>query len=161
MVHRVRGFSRFAHVDGLIGADPAVHARLPPVHADETRTQGLDRLELIRFLQVAKTITLHHGALAYLLGINARCASDTAAVRIEDYQETLRGSRVLDLLSKSSKLATMLLMVPVLRVLETCRAERTEGLLVLMPNPAIRLTAATSTGWSACDRARSGPRRAG
>jgi hypothetical protein len=34
------------------------------VHADETRTRGLDRPELIRFLQVAQTLTVHHGALA-------------------------------------------------------------------------------------------------
>ncbi len=47
---------------------------------DESRTQGLDRLERIRFLQVAQTITVHHGALAYLLGINALRASETAAV---------------------------------------------------------------------------------
>jgi Phage integrase, N-terminal SAM-like domain len=51
MMHAVRGYFRFAHIDGLIGSDPAVYARLPKVHGDESRTQGLDRLELIRFLQ--------------------------------------------------------------------------------------------------------------
>jgi integrase/recombinase XerD len=84
-MHAVRGFFRFAHIDGLIACDPAVYARLPNIHNDESRTQGLDRLELIRFLQVAQTITVHHGALAYLLGINALRASEAAAVRIEDY----------------------------------------------------------------------------
>ncbi len=49
---------------------------------------------MIRFLQVAQSITVHHGALAYLLGINALRASEAAAVRIEDYRETLRGHRV-------------------------------------------------------------------
>ena len=87
MMHGVRGFFRFAHIDGLIASDPAVYARLPKVHRDESRTQGLDRLELIRFLQVAQTITVHHGALAYLLGINALRASEAASVRIEDYAE--------------------------------------------------------------------------
>ncbi len=53
MRHGVRGFFRFAHIDGSIGSDPAVYARLPKANRDETRTQGLDRLELIRFLQVA------------------------------------------------------------------------------------------------------------
>ncbi|EWT05374.1 hypothetical protein N864_05115 [Intrasporangium chromatireducens Q5-1] len=43
-------------------------ARQPKVHRDESRTQGLHRLELIRFLQVAQTITVHHGALAYPAG---------------------------------------------------------------------------------------------
>jgi len=58
------------------------------VQRDESRTQGLDRLELIRFLQVAQTISVHHGALAYLLGINALRASEAAAVRIQDYADT-------------------------------------------------------------------------
>jgi site-specific recombinase XerD len=84
-MHAVRGFFRLAHIDGLIPSDPAVYTHLPKVHtADESRTQGLDRLELIRFLQVAQTITVHHGALAYLLGINALRSSEAAAVCIED-----------------------------------------------------------------------------
>ena len=75
MRHGDRGFLRFAHIDGPITTDPAVYARPPRVHADETRTQGPDRPELIRFLPVAQTITAHHGAPAYLLGINALRAS--------------------------------------------------------------------------------------
>ena len=132
-MHAVRGFFRFAHIDGLIPSDPAVYARLPKIHADESRTQGLDRLELIRFLQVAQTITVHHGALAFLLGINALRASEAAAVRIEDYADTLQGHRVLHLVGKGNKPATMPLTVPVLRVLEICRGERIEGPLVLRP----------------------------
>ena len=133
MMHGVRGFFRFAHIDGLIPADPAVYARLPKVHADESRTQGLDRLELIRFLQIAQTITVHTAPWPYLLGINALRASEAAAVRIEDYAETLRGHRVLHLVGKGDKPATMPLTVPVLRVLESCRGERTDGPLILRP----------------------------
>ena len=76
---------------------------------------------------------MHHGALAYLLGINALRASEAAAVRIEDYAETLRGHRFLHLVGKGNKPATMPLTVPVLRVLETCRGDRTIGPLVLRP----------------------------
>src|SRR3954467_7445297 len=65
--------------------------------------RGWTGLELIRFLQVAQTLTVHHGALAYLLGINALRASEAAAVRIEDYRETLRGHRVLHLVGKGNK----------------------------------------------------------
>lgn len=140
-MHAVRGFFKFAHIDGLIISDPAVYARLPKVHSDESRTQGLDRLELIRFIQIAQTITVHHGALAYLLGINALRASEAAAVRIEDYRETLRGHRVLHLVGKGNKPATMPVTVPVLRALEACRGERTSGPLVLRPmtgNPVDR-----------------------
>lgn len=133
MMHAVRGYLRFAHIDGMITADPAVYARLPKIHRDETRTQGLDRLELIRFLQAAQTLTVHHGALAYLLGINALRASEAAAVRIEDYADTLRGHRVLHLVGKGNKPATMPVTVPVLRVLEACRGQRVSGPLVLRP----------------------------
>ena len=132
-MHALRGYFRYAHIDGLIVSDPAVYARLPKVHRDESRTQGLDRLELIRFLQVAQTITVHHGALAFLLGINALRASEAAAVRIEDYAETLRGHRVLHLVGKGDKSATMPITVPVLHVLEACRGSRTEGRLILRP----------------------------
>lgn len=141
MMHAVRGYFRFAHIDGLIISDPTVYARLPKVHRDESRTHGLDRLELIRFLQLATTITVHHGALAYLLGINALRASEAAAVRIEDYAETMRGHRVLHLVGKGNKPPTMPVTIPVLRVLEACRGQRVEGPLILRPvtgNPVDR-----------------------
>lgn len=95
MLHGIRGYFRFAHIDGLVSHDPAVYARLPKVHHDESHTQGLDRLELIRFLQVAPTISVHHGAWA-ICSASMSCAPPRrAAVRIEDYRETLRGHRVL------------------------------------------------------------------
>jgi len=117
------------------------------VHRDESRTQGLDRLELIPFLQVAQTITVHHGALAYLLGINALRASEAAAVRIEDYADTLRGHRVLHLVGKGNKPATMPLTVPVLRVLEACAANGRRVHWFYGRSPATRSTAAMPTGW--------------
>jgi len=106
MMYAARGYSRLAHIDGLIGSDPAVDARLPEIHRDGSRTQGLDRLELIRFPQVAQTLSVHHGALAHLLGINALHASEAAAVRIEDDPDTLRGHRVLHLVGKGNTPAT-------------------------------------------------------
>ena len=138
-MHAVRGFFRLAHIDGLIPADPAVYARLPKVHRNESRTQGLDRLELIRFLQVAQTLTVHHGALAYLLGINALRACEAAAMRIQDYADTLRGHRVLHLVGKGNKPATMPVTVRVLRVLEACRGHPRH----ISPHP-LRHTAITN-----------------
>ncbi|MFE7223517.1 site-specific integrase [Nocardioides sp. NPDC057577] len=40
MMHGLRGCFRFAHIDRLIPADPAVYARLPKVHTDESRTHA-------------------------------------------------------------------------------------------------------------------------
>ena len=116
-----------------IASDPAVYARLPKIHRDESPTQGLDRLELIRFLQIAQTLTVYHGALAYLLGINALRASEAAAVRSRTTKRSSVGIVFLHLVGMGSKPATMPLTVPVLRVLEACRGQRTEGPLVLRP----------------------------
>ena len=68
---------------------------------------------------------MHHGALAFLLGINALRASEAAGVRVEDYADTLRGHRVLHLVGKGNKPATMPVTVPVLRVFKACRGQRT------------------------------------
>ncbi len=40
MMHGVRGYFRFAHIDGLITADPAVYARLPKGQCDESAPKG-------------------------------------------------------------------------------------------------------------------------
>ncbi|MGB3592961.1 MAG: hypothetical protein WA994_02205 [Ornithinimicrobium sp.] len=55
------------------------------------------------------------------------------AVRIKDYTDVLRGHRVLHPIGKGNKPATMPRTVPVLRVLEDRRGERTTGPLVLRP----------------------------
>jgi integrase/recombinase XerD len=110
-----------------------VYARLPKIHADETRTQGLDRLELIRFLQVAQTITVHHGALAYLVGINAACLGSSCGADRGLRPDPARTSRPAPV-GKGNKPATMPITVPVLRVLEACRGERPRGRLILRPN---------------------------
>lgn len=135
MMHAVRGYFRFAHIDGLIAADPAVYARLPKVHRDESRTQGLDRLELIRFLQVAQTLTVHHGALAHLLGINALRASEAGAVRIEDHADTLRGPPRPAPGRQGQQARQHAATVPVLRALEACHGQRTSGHLCCEPRP--------------------------
>ncbi|MGI8613604.1 MAG: tyrosine-type recombinase/integrase [Nocardioidaceae bacterium] len=131
MMHAVRGFFRFAHIDGLIVADPAVYARLPKIHGDESRAQGRgpSRAHL-----VPPGRADHQRPPPGLPTRRQRPARpEAAAVRIEDYGETLRGHPVLHLIGKGNKPATMPLTVPVLRVLEVCRGERADGPLVLRP----------------------------
>ena len=40
MMHALRGYFRFAHIDGLVASDPAVYARLLKASRDESRTQA-------------------------------------------------------------------------------------------------------------------------
>jgi integrase/recombinase XerD len=86
-----------------IGPDPAVYARLPTVHRDESRSQGLDRLELVRLLQVAQTLSVHHGALAYLLGINAVVSPKPRRPGSRTPPTPWRGHRVLHLVGKGNE----------------------------------------------------------
>jgi integrase/recombinase XerD len=119
----VAGIFRFAHIDGLIPSDPAVYARLAKIHSDESRTRGLDRLELIRFLHVAQTITVHDGAVAHLAGHQTPC--EPPRPRPSGSRTTERRCGVIEFCTWSAR-ATMPITVPVLRVLEACRGDRTE-----------------------------------
>ena len=64
---------------------------------------------------------------------SATTAVAAAASVPDSSTATLRGYRVLHLVGKGNKPATMPLTVPVLRVLEACRGQRTNGPLVLRP----------------------------
>lgn len=70
---------------------------------------------------------------AAIRGPSETRAAEAAAARIEHYADTLRGHRVLHLVGKGNKPATMPVTVPVLRALEACRGQRTSGPLVLRP----------------------------
>jgi hypothetical protein len=59
------GYYRFAHLDGRIRANPALHVRRPPVHPSAQR--GMDRGELAAFLYAAERISPAHAALAVIL----------------------------------------------------------------------------------------------
>ena len=156
MMHAVRGYFRFAHIDGLIGSDPAVYARLPKIHRDESRTQGLDRLELIRF--PAGRPDHHRPPRRPRVPARHQRPSSIRGRRRADrgLRRHLRGYRVLHLIDKGNKPATMPVTVPVLRVLEACRGQRVCGPLILRPARADRSTGATPTGWSPESRRRPG-----
>ena len=149
-LHAVRGFFRFAHIDGLRVRRPGRLRQAAPIF---TGTQGLDRLELIRFLQVAQTITIHHGALEKIYGINALRASKVWVAEIEDYADTMRGYRVLHVVRKATNPPPYPIRpVPVLRVLEACRGHASTGGRSCDPTPGRRSTAATPTAWLVADR---------
>jgi hypothetical protein len=116
MMHAVRCYFRFAHSHrSITPTRPATQRDCRRSTVKSPEPTGLTASQLIRFLQVVQAITVHHGALAYILGINAPRASEAAVVRIEDYADTLPSHRVLHLVGKGNKPATMSVTVPVLR----------------------------------------------
>ncbi|WP_074711277.1 tyrosine-type recombinase/integrase [Arthrobacter alpinus] len=110
---------------------PATHIRMPKVYRDESRTLGLDRLELSALIQTAMASHVMDGGLITLLGMLGLRVSEACAVRIEDFQDTERGHRVLRLVGKGGRPATIPLPVAVLRALDAAARERHSGPLLL------------------------------
>ena len=98
------GTSRFAHTNRAHSRRPCcLRAAAQDPSGRVPAPEACDSLELIPH-QVAQTITVHHGTLAR--------ASEAAAVQNRGLHRALRGYRVLHLMSKGNKPATMQLTVP-------------------------------------------------
>jgi len=155
----IKGFYSVCEVDGLIQRNPAAHVRLPKVYRDETKTLGLDRLELGSILATARA----HGdprrwALVALMGLLGLRVSEACAVRIEDWGDEVQGHVVLRLVGKGGKPATVPLPVPVQRALAAAAGERTHGPLLLREDGA-QLDRRTAARWIASLAKRAGIRK--
>lgn len=127
----IKGFYAFAEVDQYIEKSPATHLRMPRVYRDESRTLGLDRMELGALIQTARASHVMDAALVTLMGMLGLRVSEACAVKIEDYQQIERGHRVLRMVGKGGKPATIPLPVPVIRALDAAAGDRTSGPLLL------------------------------
>ena len=127
----IRGFYSFAEIDGYIGRSPAAHLRMPRVYRDESKTLGLDRMELGNLIQTARASHVMDAALITLMGMLGLRVSEACAVKIEDYHQIERGHRVLRMVGKGGKPATIPLPVPVIRALDAAAGDRTSGPLLL------------------------------
>lgn len=127
----IRGYYSFAEIDGYIDRSPAAHIRMPRVYIDESRTLGLDRMELGSLIQAARASTPSDGALIVLMGMLGLRVSEACNVKIEHYQDIERGHRVLRVVGKGGKPATIPLPVPVLRALDAAAGDRISGPLLL------------------------------
>jgi site-specific recombinase XerD len=125
------GFYRVAAIDRYIEHSPATHLRLPRVYRDETKTLGLDRLELGAVLAAARASTPSDAALISMLGLLGLRVSEACNVQIGDIHGFERGHRTLTLVGKGRKPATIPLAVPVARFLDAAAGDRTEGPVLL------------------------------
>jgi site-specific recombinase XerD len=127
----VRGFYRFGYHEGAIDRDPAVHARRPRYYYRPSDTLGLDRSQLTAFLAAGTAMGGRYYAAAFLLGCMALRASEACSLEVGDYQQTVRGHRVLEFIGKAGLPAQMPLPVPVLRALDAAVGDRTDGSILL------------------------------
>lgn len=122
-------FYRLLAIDQVIVASPAEYIRMPKIYADDVTVSGLNRLELGAFLQTARTMSPDHGALAVLLGMLGLRVSEACAVQVHDFGGYERDHRVLKVVGKGKKPATMPLPPPVFRELDRAALGRTGQLL--------------------------------
>ena len=127
----IKGFYRFAAIDEYLPKSPAENLRTPRVFMDESSTLGLERMELGSLIHAAKASHPTDAALVVLMGMLGLRVSEACAVRVEDYQHEERGHRVLKLVGKGGKPATIPLPVQVLRVLDAAAGDRVSGPLLL------------------------------
>ena len=140
----VKGYYRFAHIDGLIDRNPAEHALIPKVHRDDVKILGLDRLELGAFIAAARQTSPQHSALAHMLGLLGLRVSEACSVQIGDFDHTERGYRVLRVIWKGNKPATIPLSVPVARALDAAKGDRTSGPLLVRKKDGAQLDSRTA-----------------
>jgi integrase/recombinase XerD len=145
-VSAIKGFYKFAHIDGLITRNPAEHALIPRVHHDDVKILGLDRLEFGGFLAASRVVSPQHHALAVLLGLLGMRVSEACSVQIGDFDYTERGHRVIKFVGKGNKPATAPLPAPVARALDAAKGDRTTGPLLTRRKDGAQLDRHTA-GW--------------
>lgn len=139
----VCGLYRFAHIDGRISSNPAQYVRRPKVH--ESQARGLDRAELGAFLFTAERFDHDHAALAVLLGLNGLRVSEACSTNIEDIAFE-RGHRVMRIIGKGNKPATIPLVPRTARTIDLTVGERTSG-PILRRRDGQRLDRRTAHRW--------------
>lgn len=139
----VRGFFKFAMIDGLIDKDPAANARLPKVRYE--RKRPFESGELQKFLAAGKRISPRHWALSQLLGVMALRVSEACSLDVTSYSSIEHGYPILRFVGKNSKPAAMPVPYPVMQALDAARGNRVDGPL-LTTLDGRRLTRAAATG---------------
>lgn len=139
----VCGFYRFAHIDGRIPSNPAQYVRRPTVQPSEGH--GMDRGEVGTFLFTAERADRDHAALAVLLGLNGLRVSEACGTNIEDLGFQ-RGHRMLRIVGKGNKPATIPLVPRTARTIDLAVGERHEG-PILRRRDGQRLDRRTAHRW--------------
>ena len=139
----VKGFYRYAFLEGVVDKDPAVHVRLPKV--DYGKKAPLEREELRRLKKAAKELGGRHWALVELLTVAGLRISEACSIDIGDYSDVERGHPVLRVVRKGGKRVTLPLPIAVLLALQDAAGDRTSGPL-LTTRDGRRLHRSTAAG---------------
>lgn len=137
-VHRrlttIRCFYRTAAIDEYITKSPAEHLRLPKLYPDESRTLGLDRMELGSIIQRARIANPFEWALTAMMGLCGLRVGEACSILIERTHGQQRGHRTMSFTGKGTKPATVPLPPMVARAVDAAAGERESGPLLLRPD---------------------------
>ena len=139
----IKGFYRWAMLEGFIDRDPVVHTRLPKV--DYRKKYPLDREELRSIRRAAKELGGRHWALGELLIAHAFRISECCDLLIENCQDTERGHRVMRVRRKGGKIRTIPMPAVVAMAVDDAAGDRTEG-PVLVSIDGYKLHRSSATG---------------
>lgn len=129
----VRGFYRCAFIDDRIEKCPADYLRSPRVFKNKAGRTWLNRSEYGAVLTAARRSHVMEWALVSMLGMLGLRVSEAMTVRIEDFQDIERGHRVLRIIGKGAKPATIPLPPIVQRAMDAAAGMRDSGILLLRP----------------------------
>lgn len=126
----IRVFFRLLVADDEIERDPTLHVKRPRAIYDETAILGLDREQINRLIKHAQNRDPMRGALVMLMGVLGLRVSEACSVNVEDCHDTEREHRVLRIMGKGERPATIALPQMVVNQLELACGDRTEGPLI-------------------------------
>jgi site-specific recombinase XerD len=124
----VRGYYKWASIDGLIDRDPAVYARLPKVH--HKRKPPVDRTDIRLFLNTARDVSPRHWCLTQMLGVMAMRVSEACSITVPQALHVEQGIRVLHFTGKGNKPASIPIPYQSLAAFDAAIDGRTHGQLL-------------------------------
>lgn len=126
----LRTFYKVAVADDYLTKDPSVMLTLPRHQGFGESIVWLDRFQVGALLRAAEAESPAHHALVALMTMLGLRVSEACGLNIEDYAEDDLGYRVLRFIGKGGKPAVIPVPVPLLRILEAARGDRTAGPLI-------------------------------
>jgi integrase/recombinase XerD len=127
----VRGFYRLACADQRINRDPSVLLRRPTVRSNPARLFGITYREMNMTIEVAQRRSPMEGALIGLMAVLGLRVSEACNVQIGDYDDVIRGYRVLHVMGKGGFPTSRPMSPMLVGLLEDAQGDRTEGPLIL------------------------------